>query len=131
MSSREKKPVSRVSGATILVVEDDRAVRLLFSRVLQAAGYHVIACEDGRSGLEAARANIDTLDAIVTDARMPGMSGQKLVARIRTLKPNVPAIVVSGNIVEGISDERTVFLCKPVTPGSLNRELQRLLCDRM
>lgn len=112
-------------------MEDDRAVRLLFTRVLQAAGYQVIACENGLTGLEAARTHIDRLDALVTDARMPGMSGQKLIARIRILKPNLPAIIVSGNLIEDIADAHTVFLSKPVSPGSLTRELQRLLCDRM
>ncbi|MGA8529734.1 MAG: response regulator [Acidobacteriaceae bacterium] len=131
LSSREKKPDPQAPAATILVVEDDRAVRLLFTKVLQAAGYHVIACENGSAGLESARKHLETLDAIVTDAKMPGMGGQRLIARVRSMKPNLPAIVVSGNLIEGVADPMTVFLCKPVTPGALARELRRLLCDRM
>lgn len=106
-------------------------MRLLFTKVLQSAGYHVIACENGSAGLEAARKHLEALDAIVTDAKMPGMGGQRLIARVRSLKPNLPAIVVSGNVIDGTSDPMTVFLCKPVTPGTLARELRRLLCDRM
>jgi two-component system, cell cycle response regulator CpdR len=106
-------------------------VRLLFTKVLQAAGYHVIACENGSAGLESARKHLETLDAIVTDAKMPGMGGQRLIARVRGLKPDLPAIVVSGNVIEGVGDAMTLFLCKPVTPGTLTRELRRLLCDRM
>ncbi|HEX3662403.1 MAG TPA: response regulator [Acidobacteriaceae bacterium] len=128
---REKKSVEEAPAATVLVVEDDRAVRLLFTKVLQSAGYQVIACENGSAGLESARKNLETLDAIVTDAKMPGMGGQRLIARVRTLKPSLPAIVVSGNVIEGPADVMTVFLCKPVTPGALTRELRRLLCDRM
>jgi two-component system C4-dicarboxylate transport response regulator DctD len=128
---REKRPETHAPAATVLVVEDDRAVRLLFTKVLQAAGYHVIACENGSAGLEFARKHLETLDAIVTDAKMPGMGGQRLIARVRSLKPDIPAIVVSGNVIEGPTDSTTVFLCKPVTPGGLTRELQRLLCDRM
>lgn len=131
LNSREKTPDSRAPAATILVVEDDRAVRLLFTKVLQAAGYQVIACENGSAGLESARKHLETLDAIITDAKMPGMGGQRLIARVRNLKPELPAIVVSGNVIEGVGDATTVFLCKPVTPGSLTRELRRLLCDRM
>ncbi len=116
--------------ATVLVVEDDRAVRLLFTRVLQNAGYDVIACENGTTGLEAARTQIDKIDAIVTDARMPGMQGPRLIARIRALRPAIPAILVSGNIVEAESDRDTVFLSKPVSPGMLTRELRRLLGAR-
>ena len=114
-------------AATVLVVEDDRAVRLLFTRILQKAGYDVIACENGALGLEAARNGIDKIDAVVTDARMPGIHGPRLIARIRAMRPEMPAILVSGNIVEADTDHSTVFLTKPVSPAILTRELRRLL----
>jgi DNA-binding NtrC family response regulator len=116
---------------TVLVVEDDRAVRLLFTKVLENAGYGVIACENGALGFEVARKQIDRIDAVVTDARMPGMQGPRLIARIRALRPELPAILVSGNIVEAETDRTTVFLTKPVSPGMLTRELRRLLGARM
>ncbi len=109
------------------MVEDDRAVRLLFTRILQKAGYDVIACENGALGLEAARNGIDKIDAVVTDARMPGIHGPRLIARIRAMRPEMPAILVSGNIVEADTDHSTVFLTKPVSPAILTRELRRLL----
>jgi len=107
--------------ATVLVVEDDRAVRLLFTKVLESAGYDVIACENGTRGLEAARAQIDKIDAIVTDARMPGIQGPRLIARIRSMRPEMPAILVSGNLMEAGTDAATVFLSKPISPGTLTR----------
>jgi CheY-like chemotaxis protein len=113
------------------VVEDDRAVRLLFTKVLESAGYDVIACENGTRGLEAARAQIDKIDAIVTDARMPGIQGPRLIARIRSMRPEMPAILVSGNLMEAGTDAATVFLSKPISPGTLTRELRRLLRARM
>ncbi|HEX4066470.1 MAG TPA: response regulator [Acidobacteriaceae bacterium] len=119
------------AATTILVVEDDHAVRLLFTRVLETAGYRVIACENGTTGLAAARLQIDRISAIVTDAKMPGMSGETLIARIRSLRPELPAIVVSGNTLDGVSDSATVFLAKPVSPGKLTAELERLLCGTM
>lgn len=118
-------------GSTVLVVEDDRAVRLLFTKVLQSAGYKVIACENGNSGLDVARKQIHTIDAVVTDALMPGLPGPRLIARIRTLRPEIPAILVSGNIVEPETDDGTIFLTKPVSPGLLTRELRRLLGARV
>jgi DNA-binding NtrC family response regulator len=117
--------------ATVLVVEDDRAVRLLFTRVLEGAGYEVIACENGTAGLEAARNHLDEIDAVVTDARMPGIQGPRLISRIRALRPEMPAILVSGNMVEAETDASTVFLTKPISPGLLTRELRRLLSNRM
>jgi CheY-like chemotaxis protein len=118
-------------AATVLVVEDDRAVRMLFTKVLQAAGYQVIACENGSAGLETARHQIDKIDAVVTDARMPGLHGPRLIARIRALRPEIPAILVSGNMVETETDRSTVFLTKPVSPAILTRELRRLLSARV
>jgi CheY-like chemotaxis protein len=114
-------------AATVLVVEDDRAVRLLFTRILQAAGFEVIACENGAQGLEAARKQIDKIAAVVTDARMPGVHGPRLIARIRALRPEIPAILVSGNMMEHDADPSTVFLTKPVSPAVLTGELRRLL----
>jgi hypothetical protein len=116
---------------TVLVVEDDRAVRLLFTKVLESAGYDVIACENGTLGLEAARNQIEKIDAIVTDAMLPGMQGPRLIARIRAMRPEIPAILVSGNPVDAMMDPATVFLSKPISPGMLTRELRRLLHARM
>ena len=113
--------------ATVLVVEDDRAVRMLFTKILQKAGYIVIACENGAQGLETARKQIDKIDAVITDARMPGVHGPRLIARIRALRPGIPAILVSGNVVEHETDHSTVFLTKPVSPAVLTGELRRLL----
>ena len=109
------------------MVEDDRAVRLLFTRILQTAGYEVIACENGSQGLEVARKQIDRIAAVVTDARMPGVHGPRLIARIRALRPGIPAILVSGNMLEHEADHSIVFLTKPVSPAVLTGELRRLL----
>lgn len=106
-------------------------MRLLFTRILQGAGYNVIACDNGTAALEQARHQIDEIGALVTDAKMPGMTGQKLIARVRALRPTLPAILISGNPIEGFGDEITVFLSKPVTPAMLTGELQRLLCGTM
>lgn len=117
------------------MVEDDRAVRLLFTEVLQASGYRVIACENGTVGLAAARASIDTIDAIVTDSSMPGIKGPQLIAQIRALRPGLPAIIISGSMEPGEvvagAQPATVFLHKPASPGALTRELRRLLSGRM
>lgn len=120
------------AAATVLVVEDDAAVRLLFSSVLQDAGFDVIACENGAQALDAIRATADGIDALVTDGRMPGLSGLELLGQIRALRPEIPAIIVSGGPVEGISGHPgAVFLFKPISPGVLTCELRRLLQDRM
>lgn len=118
-------------AATILLVEDDRAIRYLFTHVLERSGYVVIACEDGMRGVEEACARIDGVDAVVTDAHMPGMNGSELIFRIRALRPEIPVIMVSGSVEAEMDplpdDAATVRLSKPVSPDRLRRELRRLL----
>lgn len=116
---------------TILVVEDDRAIRYLLTHVLEAIGYLVIACEDGAHGMAVVSAEIHRLDAVITDSTMPGMEGRELLARIRALRAELPVLVVSGTIEDGsvrpAEDPFTVRLSKPVSPDRLKLELRRLL----
>lgn len=117
--------------ATVLLVEDDRAVRYLFSQVLHNSGYFVIAAEDGATGLDIARARIHTLDAVITDSRMPGLEGRELVAHIRSLRADIPILVVSGGVEfssgSHASDPATRYFAKPVSPDRLIVELRRSL----
>jgi DNA-binding NtrC family response regulator len=129
----EIEPIRTVAGsaATVLVVEDDRAIRYLFTAVLRGKGYSVIACEDGDSGLATARARIDEIHAVVTDTRMPGIDGRELIAQIRAMRPAMPILVVSGNIDDSAASNSTdpaiAYLCKPLSPERLTIELRRLL----
>jgi CheY-like chemotaxis protein len=132
----EDDPTRRTADRTarVLVVEDDRAIRYLFSEVLRGNGFEVIACEDGASGLATARAQINEIHAVVTDSRMPGLDGRELIAQIRALRPRLPILVVSGNIDENAArsaDPATLYLAKPISPDRLTVELRRLLCGTM
>jgi CheY-like chemotaxis protein len=118
----------------VLVVEDDRAIRYLFTEVLRGNGFDVIACADGVSGLATAKARINDIQALVTDSRMPGLDGRELIAQIRALRPTLPILVVSGNIDEQATrsgDPATLYLAKPLSPDRLTVELRRLLCGTM
>jgi CheY-like chemotaxis protein len=119
--------LARDGASTILVVEDDRAIRYLFTEVLRNNGYAVIACEDGARGLEVARARIAEIDAVITDSRMPGIDGAELIAHIRALRPEMPILVVSGHLENRAPDAATCYLAKPLSPERLTRELRRAL----
>ena len=116
---------------TVLVVEDDRAIRYLFTAVLRGDGFVVIACEDGTSALAMARAKIDEIHAVVTDSSMPGLDGRQLIAEIRAMRPAMPILVVSGSVEEGANrsstDRSITYLCKPLSPDRLTVELRKLL----
>lgn len=116
---------------TVLVVEDDRAIRYLFTEVLSRAGYEVIACEDGTLGLEMARERSHHIDAVITDSSMPGLDSREMITAIRVLRPDIPVVVVSGSMGDHpslfASDPEILFLPKPLSPERLTVELERLL----
>jgi two-component system cell cycle sensor histidine kinase/response regulator CckA len=114
---------------TVLVVEDDRAIRYLFTAVLRGSGFVVIACEDGASGLAMARAKINEIHAVITDSSMPGLDGRQLIAEIRAMRPSMPILVVSGSVEESRPnpDPSITYLCKPLSPDRLTVELRKLL----
>ena len=135
LDSAEKNRTAMPGTGTILVVEDDRAIRSLFTYVLRGQGYEVIACEDGTEGLAVARLHIHHIDAVITDSTMPGLDGRALIDAIRSLRAEIPILIVSGSLEEGMiragEHPKTVRLCKPISPMRLAFELRRLLCDTM
>lgn len=104
----------------ILVVEDQILIALLFQSVLEGAGHRVTVAADGLEALDADDA--DPADLLVTDCRMPRMGGLELIRRMRSRRPGLPVILVSGG-EEGdphpAADGRTVLLDKPVSPRHL------------
>jgi signal transduction histidine kinase/ActR/RegA family two-component response regulator len=109
-------------GATILLVEDDPALRSVAFRTLSSRGYRVLQARDGAEGMEIAKKHTDTIDVVVTDVVMPRLSGPKLVAQLRALRPTLKVVYVSGYTFDML-DPRTLedgtFLTKPFTAADL------------
>ena len=111
-------------GSTVLLVEDEKAVRMVVSRSLQQAGYEVWEAASGEEALGIVAERGAGLGAIVTDVMMPGMNGRVLAKAVGTLFPKLGVVFVSGYtemIVEGalITDAQHVFLQKPFTNAQL------------
>lgn len=108
---------------TVLLVEDDEAVRALARRTLEGKGYAVMEASDGEEALRIATSH-DGIDVIVTDLTMPRLSGEELAARIRERKPHAGIVLMSGFsevslVREGRILEHGHFLEKPFTPNAL------------
>jgi PAS domain S-box-containing protein len=108
---------------TVLLVEDDDAVRALGRRTLESKGYAVMEAADGEEALRIANDHAD-IDVIVTDLSMPKLSGEDLAARIRETKPDAGIVVMSGFsqlslVREGRIRKEGHFLEKPFTPRAL------------
>lgn len=113
---------------TVLLAEDDRALRRYLEVVLRRAGYEVVAASDGLEAMKAALAG--GVHAVVTDAVMPHLGGRELCRFLRRhpkLK-GLPLILLSGSDgADAASCEADIHLSKPVRPDELGACLARLL----
>lgn len=126
-----KQDCPRCGSETILLIEDDSNIRYLLAHTLESCGYRVVQAEDGQEGLDIAKTMLAGIDAVISDAIMPRMSGQDVITNLRLLRPDLKAMLVSGHIdadPKGLAgDPHTSFLYKPVPPEVLTAELRRLL----
>jgi CheY-like chemotaxis protein len=109
-------------AGTVLVVEDDDAVRGFATRVLEQAGYRVLAAAGGIAALEIAREA--TVDLLLTDVVMPTMSGREVADRLTSIAPGVRVLFVSGHdenaiVRQGVLDPSIRYLAKPFTADGL------------
>jgi len=112
-----------MENTTLLLAEDDPAVRGFMSSVLEQAGYHVLLAENGRKSLEICKSFTGPIHALITDVVMPETNGRELAERARVLRPDLKVLFVSGYVDRGIKDESAggscAFLEKPFTAESL------------
>jgi two-component system cell cycle sensor histidine kinase/response regulator CckA len=124
---------------TILLVEDDDAVRALAARVLDERGYTLIVARSGAEALAQAEAHDGRIDLVLTDVVMPGMSGPRLVDALRACRPAAGARVmymsgytgdeIAGEAVGGghADAEAPPLLPKPYSPERLARRVREVL----
>jgi signal transduction histidine kinase/ActR/RegA family two-component response regulator len=127
-----KAPATTVRARTVLLVEDDPAVRAVTERMLKRAGYATLGAEHGERALEVARAHAGAIDLLVTDVVMPGLSGPELARRMRALCPGIPTLFISGyarehHLVESDDVYPVGFLAKPFTREALDAEITSLV----
>jgi CheY-like chemotaxis protein len=124
------EPEADRGSETIMVVEDDAAVRDLVRLMLEANGYQVLTVEDGE---EAARLCLaSSVDLVLTDVVMPGLNGRALAERLGDVAPGMPILFMSGYSDEavhrhGVLGERSAFLEKPFTERALARKVREVL----
>jgi DNA-binding response OmpR family regulator len=113
----------------ILVVDDEPALCELVARMLRAEGYEVVKACDAEAGWELIDMAAESFDLVVTDSRMPGMSGIEFIRRLRGHNPTLPIIHISGSHVNTIydlpADIRTLF--KPFDLPQLVPSVRSLL----
>lgn len=91
------------SGATILLVEDERPVRSTVRRLLERHGYQVLEAANGLDALELVTLRGGEINLVLSDMVMPGMGGIELAGRVRTIAPKLPVLLMTGYTEEAIS----------------------------
>lgn len=118
------------STTTVLVVEDERALRLMTTEILERNGYTVLAAGDGEAALEVSRDYDGVIDILLTDVVMPRMQGTELADAIRLQRPEIAIVYMTGYAKEAFRDRgvRPVALVeKPVTEEQLLEVLRQQL----
>jgi DNA-binding NtrC family response regulator len=117
---------------TVLLVDDESAITLLYEVDLTRRGYTVMTAH---SGTEASRISAEfpnPIDVLVTDWRMPDMSGDDLACDLLDQRPNLKVVLMSGfpsaeAIAQAFPENQLVFLGKPFSPGKLDNTIRQLL----
>ena len=122
-------------ASTVLLVEDYRRVRELARKVLTRQGYRVLAAPSGDEALMLAGDFDGTIDVLVTDIVMPGISGIELARQLREARPGIATVFMSGYTGEtlesvGRDGSGAAFLQKPFTPSALARAVHEALGRR-
>jgi len=117
---------------TVLVVEDEPAVRVVEVRVLREQGYRVLEAANGVEAMRVALAHPGPIHLLVTDVVMPQMSGRELAERLRRIVPQLRVLYLSGYtdnaiVHHGVLDEGVAFLQKPFTAVALARKVREVL----
>ena len=115
----------RQGTGTILIAEDERALRRLSATVLRQAGYQTIEASDGQQALDLFTVHSRSIVMVVTDVVMPRMGGIELARRLRAARPGLPLLFVTGYVEqsETLHEQGTPVLLKPFSPDALLRSV--------
>ena len=119
-----------MNKSTILIVDDDDTMRLALSESLESCGYHIFAAENGAEALDVFKKK--KFDLVITDMRMPGMTGIEVLQGVKLLSPDVPVILITAygtvnTAVEAMKEGAAEFIMKPFSLDDLEAIVKHVL----
>jgi len=126
--------VARRGSETVLLVEDDEALRTLAREILSILGYTVLEATSPSEALRLAGGHPGTIDVLLTDVVMPQMNGRQVADHLLVARPDLKVLFMSGYtdgaiVQHGVLEPGTHFLQKPFTPDGLGRKLREVLAS--
>jgi len=126
----ELRPVG--GHETVLLVEDEDALRFMVREVLSAAGYNVLEATQGDDALKIAQRHQRPIDLMLTDIVMPKMNGHELAEKLECLHPETRVLFMSGYtgaaiVRQGILSSEKLFIQKPFNPSALMKKVREIL----
>ncbi len=131
-------PVASAGGRrgdeTILLVEDDPALRRIVRTILRREGYRVLDAADGETALRRCADTTEPVHLLLTDVAMPRMNGRELAERLRGDRPEAEVVYMSGYtedavVHHGVYEDRMHFVHKPIVPARLTAKVREALGD--
>jgi CheY-like chemotaxis protein len=131
-SKRVKTKTRRAGQGRVLIIDDEQALVSLASKTLTESGYSPVGFTAGAKALQAFLEDPDQFDAVITDESMPGMSGSELIRKMRSLRPSLPILLVSGYLGPAVIERAkqagaTEVLKKPLRAHQLQIAVERVL----
>jgi PAS domain S-box-containing protein len=132
--SPERAEALPAGRGTILLVDDEEAIRIVGQKTLEKAGYTVVTASNGAEAIEVVRALGETIEAVVLDMTMPKMGGEEAFREMRRIRPGIRVLLSSG-YSEGDATQRfsgkglAGFLQKPYRPHALIQSLSNILAQ--
>ncbi len=119
-----------MTGAKVLVVDDEAVITRGLCRIFEDMGYQAEASESGFGAIE--KLQKSSFDIVITDLKMPGMDGIEVLKAIKTLQPDVPVIIITGystvdTAVEAMKNGAFDYISKPFTPDQIIEIVEKAL----
>ena len=132
-SGRYNSMASVGNPATILLVDDDEAIRRFVRHILQQQGFRVIEACDGAEALKVASAYAEPVELLLTDVIMPKLNGLVLAQRLLQERPGMFVLYMSGYVEKSlllVTHPESILLQKPFTPDALIAAVRQILASQ-
>ncbi|MBA4374276.1 MAG: PAS domain-containing sensor histidine kinase [Thermodesulfovibrio sp.] len=132
LHSKPELPPCASGNETILLAEDDQALRNVLKIFLMNYGYAVLEASDGEEAVKVFSENSTVIDILITDMIMPKMHGDQVYEKVRIIRPDIKSIFMSGysnDIIQkrGVLNDDVNFISKPFSPHALLRKVREVL----